>query len=207
MLASRLNLWSARKPLHLAGLLITCLLQPACDPVRNASIEQRSTAATNNERGSSSVAAPASERTVVAATPNPSSPVTATLRSEKTAVRPGESFAVTIDVQIAGGWHIYAVDRPTGPAVKTQLQLDLPKGFESAGDWSLPDPSLDESSAGEVAFVYRGSVAFRRSVRVKPGTSPGAKPLRCMIHYQACDQFSCRPPADLKLEAFIQVVP
>jgi DsbC/DsbD-like thiol-disulfide interchange protein len=135
------------------------------------------------------------------------SPVTVSLRTDKTTVRAGETFNVTVDVQVADGWHIYAMDRPTGVAMPTKLELELPAGVESAGDWTLPDPSLDNSSGGEPAFVYEGTAAFRKSLRVKPGAAAGPSSLRCDFRYQACDRFSCRTPTTLKLEASIQITP
>ena len=57
--------------------------------------------------------------------------MTATLQTDKNAVRDGDAFTVTVNVQIAPGWHIYAVDRPTGVALPTKIRLELAAGLES----------------------------------------------------------------------------
>lgn len=135
------------------------------------------------------------------------SPVTATLRTDRAAVRAGEEFTVTVDVKIARGWHIYAIDRPTGPALATEIRLELPCSLQSAGKWTSPEPSLDDSSPGEPVFVHAGSVAFQCSLRAARGAAPGPIIVRCAFRYQACDRFSCRAPAEIELQSSIRVVP
>jgi DsbC/DsbD-like thiol-disulfide interchange protein len=110
-------------------------------------------------------------------------------------------------VQVAEGWHIYAMDRPTGPAIATEIQLNLPAGLESAGKWTSPEPSLDNTTPGEPAFVYEKPVAFQRPVRVARGTTPGSVTIGCILRYQVCNRVSCRAPAELKLQTVIKVVP
>jgi DsbC/DsbD-like thiol-disulfide interchange protein len=158
-------------------------------------------------------ALPASEESRLPAAVSPSvaapespSLVTATLRSDLRQIRAGEEFTLTLNVEIAEGWHIYAVDRPTGPAVRTAIELPLPAGLESAGNWTLPDPIPDDSTAGEPAFVYHGSIAFQRRLRAARGT-PGPISLSGTLRYQACDRDSCRAPAKLKFDTSLQLVP
>jgi DsbC/DsbD-like thiol-disulfide interchange protein len=129
------------------------------------------------------------------------------LRTDRKQIRAGDEFTLTLDVEIAEGWHIYAVDRPSGPAVPTAIELPLPAGLEAAGNWTLPEPALDDTSAGEPAFVYRGSVAFQRRVRAAGGGTRGSIPLSGTLRYQACDRASCRPPAKLKFDTSIELVP
>jgi hypothetical protein len=136
-----------------------------------------------------------------------SAPVTAAAKPDPTRLRAGESFALIVDVQIAKGWHIYAIDRPTGPALPTSISIGLPKGLAWDGNWTFPDPSLDESSLGNPSFLHEGAVTFRRRVRVARDVSPGPLSLRGALHYQACDRYSCRAPAQLTLQTEIHVVP
>ena len=141
------------------------------------------------------------------AAPEPGSPVTATVKTDKSKVRAGEEFTLTVDVQVAEGWHIYAMDRPTGPATATEIQLNLPAGLESKGKWTSPEPSMDNSSPGETTFVYEKPVAFQCPVRVAGGTAPGSFNIGCVLHYQVCNRVSCHAPAELKLETAIRVAP
>jgi DsbC/DsbD-like thiol-disulfide interchange protein len=129
------------------------------------------------------------------------------MRTDKSTAHAGESFTVTVDAQIASGWHIYTIDRPTGLSVPTKIKLPLPAGLESAGDWKAPEPALDDSSAGEPAFVYHDAAAFQQTIRVKPGAPAGPLVIPAEFRYQVCDRFSCRAPATLKLQTSIQIVP
>jgi DsbC/DsbD-like thiol-disulfide interchange protein len=132
-------------------------------------------------------------------------PVTATAKADKTELRPGDAFDLTVDVKVAAGWHIYPIDRPTGPALPTRIAFELPKGLEWAGNWTSPGPVLDASSAGEPNFVHEGTVAFRRRVRVSRDAQTGGLTLRGTLRSQACDRFSCRPPAELSLQTEVRI--
>jgi hypothetical protein len=135
------------------------------------------------------------------------SPVTASLRVEKTDVRRGEDFTLVIDVQMAIGWHIYAMDRRAGAAAPTKIRLQLPKGLETDEIWTSPEPMLSPLLQGEPVFVYEGNAEFRCPVRILRDAPLTRLPVRCAFVYQACDQFSCRPPEDVALETEVHVIP
>jgi DsbC/DsbD-like thiol-disulfide interchange protein len=141
------------------------------------------------------------------ATTEDDSPVTALAKTDPANVRAGGVFTVVVDVQMTGGWHIYAIDRPTGPALPTSITIGLPKGLAWDGNWTFPEPSLNESSLGHPSFVHEGAVTFRRRVRVARDVSAGQVPLRGRLNYQACDRYSCRAPAQLTLQTEMHVVP
>ncbi len=149
---------------------------------------------------------PVPKSTPPSATTEADSPVTAAAKPDPASVRAGEAFTVLVDVHITKGWHIYAIDRPTGPALPTSITIELPKGLAWDGNWTFPEPSLDESSLGDPSFVHQGVVTFRRRVHVARDVSPGPRPLRGMLHFQACDRYSCRAPAQLLLQTEIDVV-
>jgi uncharacterized protein len=135
------------------------------------------------------------------------SPVTALVRADKTDVRRGGEFDLLIDVQIAAGWHIYAMDRRAGAAVPTKIHLQLPKGLESTEKWTSPEPMLSPMHQGEPVFVYDRNETFGCVVHILPDATLTNLPVRCNLVYQACDQFSCLPPAEITLETKIHVIP
>jgi DsbC/DsbD-like thiol-disulfide interchange protein len=221
--ASLANRRSTRKGFALAA---ACLLTVACDHTSPATVGQPGTAPGESEKAHTIAAPPSVDRPAATAShpttspaaaqkssepprqaPDQHAPVKVTLRTDKTTVRDGESLTVTVDVQIAPGWHIYAIDRPTGLSLPTKIKLQLPAGLESTGDWKTPEPALDDSSAGEPAFVYHGTAAFKQTLRVKQGTPAGPLAIPVEFRYQVCDRFSCRAPTALKLQTSIQVVP
>ena len=117
---------------------------------------------------------------------------------------PGTAILL-IRIRTAAGWHIYAVDKPSGTAQPTMLELSLPKGVEPDGDWVLPDAAVGELAADGKA-IYEGNFSFRRRLKVTETAQPGELEVACEIRYQACDPFSCRPPETLRVEAVVEVV-
>jgi len=53
---------------------------------------------------------------------------------------------------------------------------------------------------------YAGTVEFRRRLHVNKATKAGPIVATCTLGYQACDPFSCRPPAEAALEVKVDVV-
>ncbi len=120
-------------------------------------------------------------------------------------VHAGDTFTIRVDVQIESGWHIYAIDRPTGPSIPTSINFELPKTLAWEGDWTGSEPTFDDAHPDEPSFIYTGSASFSRRLRVAPGAAPGAVALRGNLHYQACDKFSCRAPTRQPLETQITI--
>jgi DsbC/DsbD-like thiol-disulfide interchange protein len=187
------------------GIATIVLLLSACNFQAPELVQQQPNSAVDREQGSPVANAvpmtvPPSART------ESDSPVTAALKTDKSELHPGDALTVIIEVHIAPSWHIYAMDRPAGPALPTVIAFELPKSFEWDGKWISSEPSLLESTAGGPSFGHEGSVSFRRKVHVSRDASAGAIELRGTLHYQACDLFSCRAPAHLALQAKINVV-
>jgi DsbC/DsbD-like thiol-disulfide interchange protein len=164
-------------------------------------------------------AAPVSEKTPADKTTSPAptavtntitntdSLVTASATVDRSTLRAGDTFTVRVEVQIESGWHIYAIDRPTGPSIPTSINFELPKTLAWDGDWTGSEPTLDDAHPDEPSFIYTGSASFSRRVRVAQGASSGAVTLRGNLRYQACDKFSCRAPTRQPLETQITIAP
>ncbi len=104
------------------------------------------------------------------------------------------------------GWHIYAIDRPTGPSIPTSIDFKLPKGLSWEGDWSAPEPTLDSANPQEPSFYYEGAASFTRVVRVAKDAPAGSVSMPGNLKYQACNQASCHAPTRETLRAEIQIV-
>jgi DsbC/DsbD-like thiol-disulfide interchange protein len=133
-------------------------------------------------------------------------PVAASIESEIKELRPNGSFNVSVRVRIDPGWHIYAVDKPAGIASRTSLQIQVPEGIERAGEWVIPEASLNTALPGDVSFTYDGLVAFQCPLRVAADAAPGEKTIRCLLEYQACARFSCRPLTEAVLVTTVRVM-
>lgn len=140
------------------------------------------------------------------AAPRSDGVVTASAVVDRSTVHAGHMFKIRIEAHIEGGWHIYAIDRPTGPSIPTSIDFKLPKTLTWEGDWSGPEPTLDDAHPQEPAFYYEGAAAFTRSVRVAKDAPAGSLSLEAALHYQACNQTSCRAPTQEPVRAEIQIV-
>jgi DsbC/DsbD-like thiol-disulfide interchange protein len=137
----------------------------------------------------------------------PEGPVTASIDADPRQLRPGDPFHLIVRARIAPGWHIYAVDKPAAAASRTSLEIEVPQGIERAGEWILPQASPDATLPGDLSFIYDGAVTFRSPLRVAADAAAGEKTIRCVLEYQACDRFSCRPPTETALLTTIRIVP
>jgi uncharacterized protein len=132
--------------------------------------------------------------------------VTASAVVDRSTVHAGDTFTIRVEAHIETGWHIYAIDRPTGPSIPTSIDFKLPKAMTWEGDWSGPEPTLDDAHPQEPAFYYEGAAAFTRAVRVAKDAPAGSLGLEGALHYQACNQTSCRAPTQEPVRAEIQIV-
>ena len=138
--------------------------------------------------------------------PTKASPVSAAAGLSDAQAQAGQTRTLIVKVQTAAGWHIYAVDRPAGPAARTTLKLVLPPDVDAAGDWSYPQPQPNFAAGAQPGHIYEGTVRFQCPLKVKSGAAPGERKIQCELGYQACDAFSCRPPAAVMLETRLEVV-
>ncbi|MCH2180418.1 MAG: succinylglutamate desuccinylase/aspartoacylase family protein [Mariniblastus sp.] len=103
-------------------------------------------------------------------------------------------FEITVQLQMAPGWHTYANQVPGSPYRPTVVQLQLPDQVEAVGPWqkpvALPDLAKPEQQ------VYRGTVRFSRKVRLLPGAKRAS--VTVQVDYQVCDQAKCLPAATVK---------
>jgi DsbC/DsbD-like thiol-disulfide interchange protein len=141
------------------------------------------------------------------AAPKGNSIVAASATADPSTSRAGQTCTIRVDARIESGWHIYAIDRPTGPSIPTSIEFDLPKSLTWDGDWTVPEPKLDETHPQEPSFIYEGSVSFTRRARIAQDAPTGALALHGALHYQACDKSSCRAPTEAALETEIQIAP
>ncbi len=117
-------------------------------------------------------------------------------------VRRGDGVTFVVRVTIAPAWHISALQGSKGPKIATSLSLSLPRGIETDGDWTFPEPI----PGSDGRLIHAGVVEFRRRLRVTEEFPTGAIAATCTLSYQACDRFSCRPPDQSLLEATAQAI-
>jgi DsbC/DsbD-like thiol-disulfide interchange protein len=116
----------------------------------------------------------------------------------------GDTLELVIEIRIAAGWHIYAVDTPVGSAIPTSLAEKLPEGIVVAGAWQYPKAASAPEAPGG---IYERRLSFRRPLKITEGARAGRIIVTCDLTYQACDPFHCQPPQTLTLSTNGEVVP
>lgn len=135
--------------------------------------------------------------------PSSSQPLTAAMNSSSPEVVAGERFEIVVRIKIAAAHHIYASNLVDKPFIPATVDLALPRGVETLGDWSGPEPTRARNGA----FIYVDSVVLRRPLRIRANVPSGVLSIKGELHYQACTEELCWPPRTIKLVASIQVRP
>ena len=99
-----------------------------------------------------------------------------------------DRFTITVEFNIKDGWHTYA-EVGEGPEQRTSLELNLPEGVKSAGDWNRPAGIEGTASSSE---IHVGNVRFSKSVVVDP--SAYGQNIEVVVSYQACTDDRCNRP-------------
>ena len=131
-------------------------------------------------------------------------PVSVQLILPKTGFRAGTTFEVSVVLHVAPGYEIHDLHAPP-PMIPTTLDLELPPGFKTLGEWSAPEPVRSQMPDGHP--VYIGEAAFTRVIRIDEGAEPGDYKLACSIRYQACNIRQCLAPKACKLSVTVPVHP
>jgi DsbC/DsbD-like thiol-disulfide interchange protein len=121
--------------------------------------------------------------------------------------RPGDVVTLAVRFRTAIGWHFFAVGDAgqAGPVLPTTLDLELPPGVSTDGDWALPEPDIYDGPTGR-GQGYEGDVTFRRRLRIDPSQSPGVLTLPLTVSYQACDESVCVRPGPAELRPTLELV-
>lgn len=129
-------------------------------------------------------------------------PVAAAISVQPETAAPGSEVLVSVGIRIAAGYHIQGAGPTQGPFQPTGVDLVLPDGFVPVGGWQMPAPTVTRS--GE--RIYTDAVVFLRRCRVPLDVRPEGVSIAASLHFQACNDDVCRPPATLTLATPIRVV-
>lgn len=89
--------------------------------------------------------------------------VKATLVSNVSSVKPGETFSVGVLFELKPGWHIYWKN-PGDSGLPTTLNLNLPEGFEEGKlNWPVPEKFI--SNTVNLNYGYKDSILLWRDIK------------------------------------------
>lgn len=120
-------------------------------------------------------------------------------------VRPGETFKAAVVIRIRPGFHINDPAPLDEFMVPTALAVEPGQGFEAL---ELHYPASHRArfsySEDELA-VYDGEVVLGVLLKAGDGLAPGARAIKAVLSYQACDSETCLPPMDLAFDIAVIV--
>jgi thiol:disulfide interchange protein DsbD len=121
------------------------------------------------------------------------------------AVRPGETFKAAVILKVQAGYHINdnaPLDEfmfPTSVSIEDGPEFEVVETCYPAGRRARYSYSETE------LVVYDGEAVLGVLLKAKDGLAPGAKILKAVLSYQACDNVSCLPPKELAFEIAVPV--
>ena len=110
------------------------------------------------------------------------------------AVVAGRTVPITVQAQIAKGWHIYSLTQQAGGPIPLRLALQGAPDVTVRGLIKAPKPEKSfDQNFGMTTELYSGAPNFTIPVGVAGGAS-GARKLEVTARYQVCSDKLCLPP-------------
>jgi DsbC/DsbD-like thiol-disulfide interchange protein len=118
----------------------------------------------------------------------------------------GRTVPLTLQADIAKGWHIYSLTQKPGGPFPLRLELlgaadVLVRGVIRA---PTPDRAFDKNFGIETE-AYSGTPRFTIPVGVPGRSLTGVRRFQLSARYQACSETLCLPPRTDKLDAALRI--
>ena len=134
-------------------------------------------------------------------------PVKWTVVGEATpAVVQGRTVPITLQAEIAKGWHIYSLTQKPGGPIPLRLDLTGAPDVVVRGVIKAPKPErIFDQNFGIETELYSGSPRFTIPVGVAGHSPAGTRKFQIGARYQVCSDKMCLPPRVDKLDVGIRV--
>lgn len=116
------------------------------------------------------------------------------------------AIRVPVSLDISGDYHTMA--NPASEAFYEPTALQVPEDAEAPVAVSVAYPAgADYDLLGDTIKVYGGRVSLLLGLVAPPDAAPGEAMVPLELSYQACSESQCLPPATLRFELPIEIVP
>jgi hypothetical protein len=118
----------------------------------------------------------------------------------------GRTVRITVQAEIAKGWHIYSLTQKPGGPIPLRLELVGPADVLVRGviDAPKPDRTFDKNFGIETE-LYSGSPRFTIPVGVAGRSLTGIRRFQIGARYQVCSDKVCLPPRTDKLDVVLRI--
>jgi DsbC/DsbD-like thiol-disulfide interchange protein len=121
-------------------------------------------------------------------------------------VTSGRTVPITLQADIAKGWHIYSLTQNAGGPIPLTIQLIDGGDVIVRGVIKAPQPeSAFDKNFGIETQLYSGSPRFTIPVGVPGRSLPGIRKIRISARYQVCSETLCLPPRTDKVGVTLRV--
>ena len=118
----------------------------------------------------------------------------------------GMTVPITLQADIAKGWHIYSLNQKPGGPIPLRLQLIGAADVVVRGVIVAPKPErLFDKNFGIETELYSGSPRFTIPVGVPGRSLTGLRRFQVAARYQVCSATLCLPPRTDKLNVALHI--
>ncbi len=118
-------------------------------------------------------------------------------------IKKDETFKVALKAEIETGWHLYAVEQPTGGPFPTKISLPenafftISGNVESSAPIIKPDANFPVDGKPLETKFYEQNATF--NVPLKTASDANADALAVNVRFQVCNETLCLPPKTVKV--------
>jgi hypothetical protein len=118
----------------------------------------------------------------------------------------GRTLPITVQADIAKGWHIYSLTQKPGGPIPLQLDLIGSADVIIRGLINAPKPERAfDNNFGLETELYSGSPRFAIPVGVAGRSLTGIRKFQVAARYQVCSDKLCLPPRTDKLDVTVRI--
>lgn len=122
------------------------------------------------------------------------------------AVVAGRAIPVTVQADIAKGWHIYSLTQKAGGPIPLRIAVQGAGDVAVRGVIKAPKPEkYFDKNFGMTTELYSGSPRFTIPLAVPGRAGRGARQVQVTARYQVCSDKLCLPPRTDTLQVMLRV--
>lgn len=127
-------------------------------------------------------------------------------RSTPLQVTPGRTVPLTVQADIAKGWHIYSLTQKAGGPIPLSIKLVDAADVIVRGVIKAPQPERTfDKNFGIETELYSGTARFTIPVGVPGRSLSGFRKFHVSVRYQVCSETLCLPPRIEKLAVVLLI--
>ena len=118
----------------------------------------------------------------------------------------GRTIPITLQANIARGWHIYSLTQKPGGPIPLRLELQGAADVLVRGVIDAPKPErIFDKNFGIETELYSGTPRFTIPVGVPGRSLTGIRRFQIAARYQVCSDKVCLPPRTDRLDIVLRV--